>query len=159
MSVRDFDHFDDEIARRIGVLGGMGYDEFQRVDAEPRDGGIVFQFQCQGCGISKNFTVEWGELIALQNNVDPMHLKRAFPNAIQSPDSWVWRDVDRAWGPRAYCPDCTQRHKRFISIRITEQELANHIRAGLNQGKLPFDYYTQVDAMCKKLYQGGLRAR
>jgi hypothetical protein len=155
----DYDHFDDIISETVGALDGTGYSDFQRVDQDVDGDGVVFQFQCQECGRSKTATVEWGELIALHNNVSPDILKQTYPNAIRHADSWFWSPHDNAWAPKIFCPDCHMRFKRPISLRIGEHELAKHIRTGLNRGKIPPQYYQQVDGMCKKLYERGLGAR
>jgi len=123
MSEKDYDQFNDIKHGSYGMFDNSAIKAHDSVRAAVTPGGVVLEFECQGCSGGQQLTLEWPEVVALKYGVDPAFVYRGRPNIVREPMSFQPIADENAWRPVAACSKCNWHYAIRIGFEEPEQWL------------------------------------
>lgn len=167
----DYDSFDDVLhsEHHTGIFGsseaalGNALAEHLKVTTTPIEDGLALEFGCEGCKQKVRLTLDYPEVVALNNGVSPkMAFAQNVPLLVPDPQSgrprangsaaqlcraptdWVFHKEEGAWGPNLRCR-CGWGYQIRVQPREIDALLRRAKQAGyLDQASAAADYHCKA---------------
>ncbi len=147
----DYDTFNDIRNTQTGIFGSdqasieSGLKNHDSVHSTVDERGVVFEMECQGCGVPTQIVAEWPEMVALKYGVNPAFAFRGNPGIMSSePTKWEFLPHEQSWRPDMRCPRCDF----HICLRVLPDEPEKFLSAGRRKGIIIPQGEQKVAAIC-----------